>query len=211
MDEDDRVAAMAGLVTAKCGGGGAAAREGSAAAAAMAAAEADLAAAESHSEALYASLVAAAGGAPDAEILEDTLPPSVAARAAEMEKKLGRKRGEGRGGDGDDGQRKKRTRKKKIILPKGFDPEKPGPAPDPDRWLPLRERSSYRGKRKKVNIRGAQGAANMSSDLKSKEFSGGAGGATAVEDAKGKAAVPEGMEKLLMAGGNKKGKKKGKR
>jgi len=54
-------------------------------------------------------------------------------------------------------------------------PYRAGPAPDPERWLPLRERQSYRGKRKKtIQIRGAQGSANMSADLKTKEF-GGAG------------------------------------
>ena len=178
-------------------------------------------AAEAHAEKLFAALVAASSGAaPDAEILEETLPASVAARAADLEKKMGRKRGEGRGGA--DGEKpKKRKRKKKPIMPKGFDPEKPGPPPDPERWLPLRERASFRGKRKKVNIRGAQGAANMSTDLKSKEFSGGAGGGSGSGGGGGgggggsdKGKAPEGlgpgMEKLLMAGG-KKGKKKGKR
>jgi len=27
-------------------------------------------------------------------------------------------------------------RKRKAKLPKGFDPENPGPMPDPERWLP---------------------------------------------------------------------------
>ncbi|KAH6824370.1 SRP72 RNA-binding domain-containing protein [Perilla frutescens var. hirtella] len=43
----------------------------------------------------------------------------------------------------------------------GFDPANPGPAPDPERWLPKRERSSYRPKRKDkraAQIRGSQGA-----------------------------------------------------
>jgi hypothetical protein len=76
--------------------------------------------------------------------------------------------------------------------------------------------ATFRGKRKKqVNIRGAQGASNMSTDLKSKEFSGGAGGSSGGGGRGGgdKGKAPEGlgpgMEKLLMAGG--KGKKKGKR
>ena len=69
---------------------------------------------------------------------------------------------------------KKRARKKKtIVYPKGFDPKNPGPAPDPERWLPLRERASFKGKRKKqVTVRGAQGAANMSAEDRKKEFSG---------------------------------------
>lgn len=49
------------------------------------------------------------------------------------------------------------TRKPKRIrtsrLPKGYDPEKPGKA-DPERWLPLRDRSSYRPKGKKKGRRG---------------------------------------------------------
>ena len=101
-----------------------------------------------------------------------------------------------------------------MIHPKGFDPANPGPPPDPERWLPLRERSTYRSKKKKqVNVRGAQGAANMSAELKTKEFSGGAG---AGGSGKGKAVetkAPEGMggvERLMSVAG-KKGKKKGKR
>ncbi|KAH6757627.1 hypothetical protein C2S51_038775 [Perilla frutescens var. frutescens] len=42
-----------------------------------------------------------------------------------------------------------------------FDPTNPGPPPDPERWLPKRERSSYRPKRKDkraAQIRGSQGA-----------------------------------------------------
>ncbi|XP_010556174.1 PREDICTED: signal recognition particle subunit SRP72 isoform X2 [Tarenaya hassleriana] len=55
----------------------------------------------------------------------------------------------------------KRKRKRKPRYPKGFDPANPGPPPDPERWLPKRERSSYRPKRKdkrSAQIRGAQGA-----------------------------------------------------
>ncbi|GJP34687.1 hypothetical protein CLOM_g19098 [Closterium sp. NIES-68] len=58
--------------------------------------------------------------------------------------------------------RAKKKRKRKVILPKGFDPANPGPPPDPERWLPRRERSSFRPKKKdkrKVDVRGAQGAA----------------------------------------------------
>nr|XP_043638845.1 signal recognition particle subunit SRP72-like [Erigeron canadensis] len=55
----------------------------------------------------------------------------------------------------------KRKRKRKPRYPKGFDPANPGPAPDPERWLPRRERSSFRPKRKDkrvAQIRGSQGA-----------------------------------------------------
>jgi hypothetical protein len=35
-------------------------------------------------------------------------------------------------------------RKRKPRYPKGFDPANPGPPPDPERWLPKKERSTYR-------------------------------------------------------------------
>ncbi|GFZ21174.1 SRP72 RNA-binding domain-containing protein [Actinidia rufa] len=55
----------------------------------------------------------------------------------------------------------KKKRKRKPRYPKGFDPANPGPLPDPERWLPKRERSSYRPKRKDkraAQVRGSQGA-----------------------------------------------------
>lgn len=55
----------------------------------------------------------------------------------------------------------KKKRKRKPKYPKGFDPANPGPPPDPERWLPKRERSSYRPKRKDkraAQIRGSQGS-----------------------------------------------------
>ncbi|KAH0732962.1 hypothetical protein KY289_004150 [Solanum tuberosum] len=70
----------------------------------------------------------------------------------------------------------KKKRKRKPKYPKGFDPANPGPPPDPERWLPKRERSSYRPKRKDkraAQIRGSQGAvakeAASSSDTKSNQ------------------------------------------
>ncbi|RZR85500.1 hypothetical protein BHM03_00012495 [Ensete ventricosum] len=55
---------------------------------------------------------------------------------------------------------KTKKRKRKPRYPKGFDPANPGPPPDPERWLPKRERSSYRPKRKdkRSQIRGSQGS-----------------------------------------------------
>ncbi|KAG8594977.1 hypothetical protein GDO81_001382 [Engystomops pustulosus] len=54
---------------------------------------------------------------------------------------------------------KKKKKKKKGKLPKNYDPKV---APDPERWLPMRERSYYRGKKKgkkKEQIgKGTQGA-----------------------------------------------------
>ncbi|KAK3014302.1 hypothetical protein RJ639_008873 [Escallonia herrerae] len=58
-------------------------------------------------------------------------------------------------------EKAKKKRKRKPKYPKGFDPANPGPPPDPERWLPKRERSSFRPKRKDkraAQIRGSQGA-----------------------------------------------------
>ncbi|KAA8521616.1 hypothetical protein F0562_012289 [Nyssa sinensis] len=58
-------------------------------------------------------------------------------------------------------EKAKKKRKRKPRYPKGFDPTNPGPPPDPERWLPKRERSTYRPKRKDkraAQIRGSQGA-----------------------------------------------------
>merc|ERR1719188_2630939 len=55
----------------------------------------------------------------------------------------------------------KRRRKRKPRYPKGFDPENPGPPPDPERWLPKRERAEFKKrmrKRDKALARGPQGA-----------------------------------------------------
>jgi len=195
-DEESRDVARAGVVAARAAAG-------------------DIDAAERDAEALFASLVSSRGGSvPDADALEETLPASVVERAADLERTFGRRESRRRGAEDGEGKRRKKTRKRKVIHPKGFDPANPGPPPDPERWLPLRERSTYRSKKKKqVNVRGAQGAANMSAELKTKEFSGGAG---VGGSGKGKAVeikAPEGMggvERLMSVAG-KKGKKKGKR
>ncbi|PKI78348.1 signal recognition particle subunit SRP72 [Punica granatum] len=58
-------------------------------------------------------------------------------------------------------EKAKKKRKRKPRYPKGFDLANPGPPPDPERWLPKRERSSYRPKRKDkraAQVRGSQGA-----------------------------------------------------
>ncbi|PKA57689.1 hypothetical protein AXF42_Ash016735 [Apostasia shenzhenica] len=61
---------------------------------------------------------------------------------------------------------KTKKRKRKPRYPKGFDPANPGPPPDPERWLPKRERSSYRPKRKdkRVQVRGSQGSVREKHD-----------------------------------------------
>ena len=63
--------------------------------------------------------------------------------------------------EGKNKEKSKKKRKRKARYPKGFDPANPGPPPDPERWLPKRERSSYRPKRKDkraAQVRGSQGA-----------------------------------------------------
>lgn len=46
--------------------------------------------------------------------------------------------------------KKRRAKSKRIRYPKGFDPEHPErtPPPDPERWLPKHERSTYRARKK---------------------------------------------------------------
>mmetsp|Transcript_32709 Transcript_32709/g.56923 ORF Transcript_32709/g.56923 Transcript_32709/m.56923 type:complete len:590 (-) Transcript_32709:4489-6258(-) len=53
----------------------------------------------------------------------------------------------------------RKKRKRKPIYPKGFDPKNPhNPKPDPERWLPKRERAAFRKlHKKKTKARGAQG------------------------------------------------------
>lgn len=64
--------------------------------------------------------------------------------------------------DGEIIKKKSVKKKKKVKLPKNYDPSKPL---DTERWLPLRERSYFKGKRnKKKNLfRGAQGSTDPSS------------------------------------------------
>ena len=57
-------------------------------------------------------------------------------------------------------EKKKKKRKKK--LPKNYDPSKP---PDPERWLPLRERSYYRKSKKKGHSAVGRGTQGMSASM----------------------------------------------
>mmetsp|Transcript_8258 Transcript_8258/g.30197 ORF Transcript_8258/g.30197 Transcript_8258/m.30197 type:complete len:87 (-) Transcript_8258:737-997(-) len=85
--------------------------------------------------------------------------------------------------------------------------------PDPERWLPKRERSGHKGKKKKqANVRGAQGAGASDAELSKKEFSGGSGG-TAGGGGGVKTNAPDAdvMDKLLSVGVGKKKKKGGRR
>lgn len=61
---------------------------------------------------------------------------------------------------------KKHKKKRKIILPKNFNPDVP---PNPERWLPRHERTGYRKKKDRRNKetgigKGTQGASNVSSE-----------------------------------------------
>jgi hypothetical protein len=42
------------------------------------------------------------------------------------------------------GEKKKTTKKKNKRFPKNYDPKKPGPMPDPERWLPKLQRKKFR-------------------------------------------------------------------
>lgn len=93
------------------------------------------------------------------------------------------------GGQDDKNKTKlKKKRKRKPRYPKSFDPANPGPPPDPERWIPKKERSTYRPKRKDkraAQVRGSQGAimrdkpldhsANGPSNSRSSHASGNAG------------------------------------
>ena len=56
---------------------------------------------------------------------------------------------------------KLKKRKHKPLYPKGFDPEKPGPPADPERWLPKNQRTKQARKPKKSSS-GFQGSATGS-------------------------------------------------
>jgi len=68
-----------------------------------------------------------------------------------------------RGADGDaqKDQQAKKKKKRKPKHPKNYDPANPGPAPDPERWLPKRERTEFKKKMRKKDknlARGPQGS-----------------------------------------------------
>jgi signal recognition particle subunit SRP72 len=69
------------------------------------------------------------------------------------------------------GEKRKKKRKRKVRYPKGFDPENPGPLPDPERWMPKWQRAEMkklRKKRKDKDVgKGSQGAGKVDSSLDS--------------------------------------------
>ena len=117
-----------------------------------------------------------------------------------------------------DGEPSKHRRKKKPRLPKDYVEGVTTTKPDPERWLPLRDRSTYRPKGKKGKRRAleatqggiARGAAATTTSAATNEeetleLVGGAG-AVKVEKAGGSGGAHGGG-----GGGGKKGKKKGKK
>ncbi|XP_004416206.1 PREDICTED: signal recognition particle subunit SRP72 isoform X2 [Odobenus rosmarus divergens] len=87
--------------------------------------------------------------------------------ATYIRKKGGKVAGDSQPKEQGQGDLKKKKKKKKGKLPKNYDPKV---TPDPERWLPMRERSYYRGRKKgkkKDQIgKGTQGAtAGASSEL----------------------------------------------
>lgn len=87
--------------------------------------------------------------------------------ATYIRKKGGKVAGDSQPKEQGQGELKKKKKKKKGKLPKNYDPKV---TPDPERWLPMRERSYYRGRKKgkkKDQIgKGTQGAtAGASSEL----------------------------------------------
>lgn len=64
--------------------------------------------------------------------------------------------------DAHEGEQQRKRRKRKPRYPAGFDPAAANnPQPDPERWLPKRERAAYKAKGKKAKaaaLRGSQGA-----------------------------------------------------
>ena len=91
----------------------------------------------------------------------------------------------------------KKKRKRKPKYPKGFDPANPGPPPDPERWLPKRERSSYRPKRKDkraAQVRGSQGAV-----VREKPEVGPAGAGSGTSNSKNQATASKGSSQNTTA------------
>jgi signal recognition particle subunit SRP72 len=110
-----------------------------------------------------------------------------------------------------------RKRKRKPLYPKGFDPANPGPPPDPERWLPKRERSSFRPKKKdkkNAQIRGAQGSVTRDKSVDTGGANGNvssivAGPRPAADGKKGNSSISSEVTVPHPGSGSRKGKKKG--
>eukprot|EP00892_Ulva_mutabilis_P007847 jgi/Ulvmu1/5434/UM022_0229.1 len=107
-------------------------------------------------------------------------------------------------GSGAEGGRPQRKRKRKPRYPKGFDPENPGPPPDPERWLPWHERAANKKRRKRKGnapiSKGAQGMGAVDESLDKSHIT--------VEDLDARVKAPVGPR---IPPRNTKGKRKGKR
>mmetsp|Transcript_9101 Transcript_9101/g.26860 ORF Transcript_9101/g.26860 Transcript_9101/m.26860 type:complete len:663 (+) Transcript_9101:215-2203(+) len=93
----------------------------------------------------------------DPEELEQVPIPKMALL---QKKKSDKEDAEDRGAE-DGGRPGAKRRRRKPLWPKGFDPENPGPPPDPERWLPKCERAEFKKrmrKRDKALARGPQGS-----------------------------------------------------
>jgi signal recognition particle subunit SRP72 len=98
----------------------------------------------------------------DAEELEMASIPKIdkSKKIKESEKETDEKKDDGELEQKKAGKTPKK-RKRKTRWPKNFDPENPGPLPDPERWLPKRERTEFKKrmrKRDKALQRGPQGS-----------------------------------------------------
>ncbi|KFP82699.1 Signal recognition particle subunit SRP72, partial [Acanthisitta chloris] len=86
--------------------------------------------------------------------------------ATYVRKKAGKLTGDNQQKEQGQGEVKKKKKKKKGKLPKNYDPKV---TPDPERWLPMRERSYYRGRKKgkkKDQVgKGTQGSTTAGSEL----------------------------------------------
>jgi signal recognition particle subunit SRP72 len=125
----------------------------------LACAHTDLSAAERHAALLAAPTDVASDL--DAEDLETGVAWGRHAGASEPAAADSRKREAGADAQPSSEQRARKRRARKPRYPKGFDPLAPNnPPPDPERWLPRRERAAFKGKRrtKAQQLRGAQGA-----------------------------------------------------
>jgi len=102
---------------------------------------------------------------------------------AKPHKRFGDQKGEGV---------KPKKRKRKVIYPKGFDPENPGLPPNPERWLPKTQRSDYKKKKRgqhlraqQSSVKGSQGSGKVDESLdKSSAAGNGTSGSAASERAR---------------------------
>lgn len=105
----------------------------------------------------------------DVEALENSafFGPKYAAKSSNKTPKPGNTpKGEKRKGTGGEMEKAKKKRKRKIRLPKNFNPNV---EPDPERWLPKRERAGFRkpkrDRRKGEKFTGAQGTSAGQSEV----------------------------------------------